>query len=352
MCGIGGYNIGSEVATEFGQRRAARLTRDVLLYNRHRGINAGGWYVQYDVPLSDMDGKYTRTFKQAGDPLGIDCFPEGKPVAMAAHTRAATSGSPDMLENDHPLIVGDSVIVHNGMISNDTQLKYSLSTAMGDGFVFPEVDSSVLAGGLNLAVQDWYDDGQLQKFVDFLSHDVHGSVAMAGSLATKPGVQVLARTGGSPLVVARHKSLPIVLWASEPDAVWKMATRFQKKHGDFWVAPMSTNSMLIVDHGRIVNSFSWDTVPSWNFRAKSYTMQRHTPYFGDKTLVRSYTTTDEYMWANDSRYPNSAFLYDKDSHAWVLKELSVSEMFKDRIKFDPDILQMAAEATRDRKSVV
>lgn len=346
MCGIAGFNIGQDVADGFGVSRAENIAHDSLLYNRHRGIHAGGWYVQYDTPQGE-DGKQSRLFKQPGDPKNITVFPQGKPVTMAVHTRAATGGSPENVDNDHPLVVEDAVIVHNGMISNDKQLKMQLAAQMDGDYKFPTVDSCVLAGGLNLAVKDWYDEDNLSKFAGFLQHQVLGSVAMAGSLGSRPGVQVLARTHGSPLVVARHKLLPVVLWASEADAVFKMMGRFNLSYGDFWVAPLDADSLLIADHGVIVNSMSWGHKSGWGSHSsgKWESWRRLSPYMDDVTVRDLTSTSYSPGWPCKDDFPTSIFMHDTEKH-FPYRSLTAARMFEEKNRFDVDVLQLAAEATQ------
>jgi len=332
VCGIAGYSIGSEIAEQFGAERAANIAHDGIMYNRHRGLDAGGWYAQYDEPIDDL---YTLVYKRPGDPAdSIEEFPQGKPVVMATHTRAATNGRPEILANDHPLVIGDAVVVHNGMVGNHNWLKKDLEDKLAadlkvDKFEFPTVDSSVLAGALHLMVKDWDNKEQLRAFSTFLRGTI-GGVAMAASLRSVPGIQLLAKEGISPLVVAIHKDLPIVLWASEEDALFKIMERFNIPQDDYDLGTMRNGHMLVIDHGRVLHGLEWVAAPKYHgYTGGGMSVSRYSPLVPDKS-ISTLKVFDKRGWLGDWVKPRSVVGWQRpEDYPYRVEPLNIHEALQE-----------------------
>lgn len=131
MCGIAGFYA----PTGLESGTAKNLARAMLYYAAERGTQSGGAWV---------DG---RLAKRAIDPFKFACtdefealFPDDTSVSFALlHTRQPTSGGRDDA-HAQPFVWGDTVTIHNGVISNHDELKqeYGLENPSG-------VDSELIA---------------------------------------------------------------------------------------------------------------------------------------------------------------------------------------------------------------
>lgn len=110
------------------------------------------------------------------------------------HTRWATQGSPENNDNNHPIVTGGVVGVHNGHLNNDDELfKWIGGERIG------QVDSEAAFALL--------DRGGMQP-EDALDY-LHGRAALAWLDKRSPRDLHLARVSGSPLAIGqtRHGSL-------------------------------------------------------------------------------------------------------------------------------------------------
>lgn len=128
--------------------------------------------------------------------------------AVIMHTRFATQGSEHFAENNHPVVHGSAVIVHNGVISNDDEVFTALQVER-----MADVDTAAIAASLAERAD--------QSIGDALA-TLEGSLAIAYLDTDDPDVLVLARGSFSPLFVIEGKRL--VIAASTREAVvagWK-----------------------------------------------------------------------------------------------------------------------------------
>src|SRR5690242_15269287 len=103
MCGIVGY---------LGMQRASDILLDGLRKLEYRGYDSSGVALRGDQGLEIFRCKgKIRDLEQA--------IRKPTPTAVCGigHTRWATHGRPSE-ENAHPHRVGDTVVVHNGIIEN------------------------------------------------------------------------------------------------------------------------------------------------------------------------------------------------------------------------------------------
>lgn len=113
------------------------------------------------------------------------------------HTRAATKGSPKRNVNNHPIISGPLVGVHNGWLVNDDEIFADLGP---DVIRHGEVDSEAIFAML----------GQGKETpIDCLGK-VAGRAALAWLDARDPGTLYLARADGSPLAVGQTRNGGVV----------------------------------------------------------------------------------------------------------------------------------------------
>jgi glucosamine 6-phosphate synthetase-like amidotransferase/phosphosugar isomerase protein len=109
------------------------------------------------------------------------------PRAAILHTRYATQGSPSNNDNNHPILIPDTVIgIHNGIILNDDDL-----FAEHGWQRIAEVDSEAI----------FHLIGNATKPLQVL-HDLQGRAAIAWFSVNDPHTLNLARLRGSPLFIA------------------------------------------------------------------------------------------------------------------------------------------------------
>jgi predicted glutamine amidotransferase len=210
MCGIAGVRrYGPEPITP-------EEIKLLLLELEHRGNHATG--------AALMSGGQIRMMKAPEPAFSFVARPEFDkfldeflPDATTAilHTRYATQGNPSVNENNHPMYMGHTAVVHNGSISNDKwvfdQLKMPRSC---------ETDSDVFR-----AEFDKY--GLTREAIKHLNA-LSGSAAIAAISNEDPEHLVLARSG-SPICYATtpHK----LMWASTMPAIHKALRPFTFHHG-------------------------------------------------------------------------------------------------------------------------
>ncbi|MCI5167108.1 MAG: hypothetical protein D3903_13690 [Candidatus Electrothrix sp. GM3_4] len=132
MCGINGILI-SPGRTASQLRRINKLFTANLLANEQRGREATG------VALLNKDSSMrvnkapvtaSRFIHSPGYLRVLDSLSENTTVLLG-HTREPTKGSPYKNANNHPIIRGNIIGIHNGTITNDN-LIFAQQTISGD----------------------------------------------------------------------------------------------------------------------------------------------------------------------------------------------------------------------------
>lgn len=184
MCGIAGFSISDKDHRHIDCRR---LAKNLALQIERRGRDATGiawsettenglgiWYMKEAMPASefvkhlDQIPKYTRT--------------------AIIHTRYATKGSPENNDNNHPIVVGDTVGIHNGSIRNDDELIEMVGTGRTG-----QVDTE--------AIFRLIDESSPDAPYEHLGL-LEGSAALAWFDRNDPSALHLCRVCGSPLYLA------------------------------------------------------------------------------------------------------------------------------------------------------
>lgn len=209
MCGLAGVLLcPAERTVEQWQGLREAFTQN-LVSNEERGREAAG------VALVRRDGTY-ELFKEpvraselvrAQGYQRIMSLLDGETVSLLGHARLPTKGSPWNNTNNHPLMVGHIVGVHNGMIFNDDELFGT--------FGFPrlgEVDSEVLFWLLD-SVHPLNNDGNYLSLVGRRMEMVQGTFALMAVDLRRPTALVVVR-GMMPLCLHYEKSLNALFFSS------------------------------------------------------------------------------------------------------------------------------------------
>jgi glucosamine 6-phosphate synthetase-like amidotransferase/phosphosugar isomerase protein len=127
MCGILG--IGFQNGTTFTNSEMARfLLRELFNETEIRGYDATGVaFVNrreinvLKAPIAVQKFVATREFTVANREL-LTLSGKDSTISVIGHCRAKTKGTPKNNNNNHPIVAGSVVGVHNGIIDNDDEL--------------------------------------------------------------------------------------------------------------------------------------------------------------------------------------------------------------------------------------
>lgn len=200
MCGIIGIHFKNPRDLGVGRDNLERFVDELLLGIEPRGRDATG------LLTVDSKGK-TNLVKADVDASTFIKWRDTCPRrvrTILGHTRFATQGSPMNLDNNHPVQSGTCYAIHNGHISNDTELftEFSLERQA-------EVDSEIIPALLNMT--------GLDKARDALEL-LDGNYAVAAVDPERfPNTTILAKGWSSPVEVYENKYG--VVWASTESAL-------------------------------------------------------------------------------------------------------------------------------------
>jgi hypothetical protein len=192
----------------------------------HRGRHAWG-YMYYDTASDDI-----AWFKQAGSARAKgarkEMVVEGAPGWIVGHVRAATTGTPRVLANNHPIVHGKIIGVHNGIIRNYRDILKQ--TGREDPKA--EVDSEAIFAAIN----HWGSKTGLPKLrgdmVAVYTHDAHPHVLRIARSDYRPLVYGWTDTGtfvfASESLVLKDAGITLagepVHWSAE-NAIMRLALR-------------------------------------------------------------------------------------------------------------------------------
>jgi predicted glutamine amidotransferase len=267
MCGICGVH-------KFGDAPIRQDMIDLLLLNNQtRGLDATG------VALHQADGSidickdnvtaYEFIIGHEYNDFMKDCLKKDT-VTVIGHTRKATTGTPRVIANNHPMSAGKVAVVHNGHI-HDWEQKFRDWKL--DKAPQCETDSDIIRAVLD-------KEGFTRKAVDKLSQ-LSGNAAFAAISPDYPGKLLLARSG-NPLELAATSDF--LMFSSEKGPIYKAMRPFCRVWGimmremtpiNYYMIGMDNDSAwLFSEHPREGNA---DWTADW--------LEWHTPM----KIARNYT---------------------------------------------------------------
>lgn len=196
MCGIAGFSISDKDHRHINCRKLAKaLARQI----ERRGTDATGvaW------TQTDPDGSLGVWYMK--DAISASMFMDSMDqIAMHTrsaiiHTRYATKGSPENNDNNHPIIVGDTIGIHNGGIRNDDQIIAEVGTGRTG-----QVDTEAI-----FRLIDASDDPTQEL------HRLQGSAAIAWFNIEEPTVLNVGRLRQSPLWIGATPNGSMVFASTE-----------------------------------------------------------------------------------------------------------------------------------------
>jgi hypothetical protein len=166
-----------------------------------RGRSATGYFTVTDEPEPRrfwMKGPITATAFMSD--INADTTPVGRIGLM--HTRSATVGSPQFNKNNHPIVVGKTVVTHNGGFPDYKKVYEALEITEPVG----DVDSAIIPHA--------FDKLGVREGLKLIEKETPGLAAIVGVL---PNLDIVMAKDGRPLYLGR---LPEGgrMWSSEPEA--------------------------------------------------------------------------------------------------------------------------------------
>lgn len=235
MCRIFGISYGPDgpdaedwTPTEFGQIMFPALVKG--------GPHAFGWM--------SWDGESIHHEKHPGrvdtdEAMGkIDIDPNAK--WFVGHTRWATHGSPEDMRNNHPLVHGRFIGVHNGVLQNHS----AILSITGREDPKTEVDSEAIFA----AVNKWGHRVGLSKILGAM-------VAVYANTEHHTRTLHIARTHGRDLFYARTVAGSLI-FASEEQAIRATGIKLQRSP-----TPVPPYKLLRVREGRVTERVDFGVRP-------------------------------------------------------------------------------------------
>jgi glucosamine--fructose-6-phosphate aminotransferase (isomerizing) len=182
VCGIVGY-VGRE-------RSAQQILLEGLRRLEYRGYDSAG------VAIFNDEGLCVR--RAVGKLSNLDELLRDEPVrghVGLGHTRWATHGKPSE-RNAHPHQAGSVAIVHNGIIENYREIRRELQSAGRE--IRSETDTELVAHLIDLEIAGGADP---LTAVRAAVRRLVGSYALGVLSAAHPHVLVVAKNGGSPIIL-------------------------------------------------------------------------------------------------------------------------------------------------------
>lgn len=134
MCGLAGWLM-SDHAVRSRKHTIRALAVALLARNDQRGGHAWGYYLPRGGEVAKGLGDATKMGKGRFDRMVAE------PVVIA-HTRWATTGAKEVVENAHPFVTETIVGAHNGVVSNHWEMnkKYGRECKVDSEHIFRHLD--------------------------------------------------------------------------------------------------------------------------------------------------------------------------------------------------------------------
>jgi glucosamine 6-phosphate synthetase-like amidotransferase/phosphosugar isomerase protein len=218
MCAI--FGIGFQKNTKIGESVVARkIMRNLFVENMMRGRTASGIaYVNVDeiVVLKEavMGSAFIELpeYKKLEDTqmvLSSSTESKREDVTFAmGHCRLKTKGTEENNKNNHPIVTGDVVGVHNGVITNDDQLFDKYRTEFDRK---ADVDSEIIFALINHHSK--IDITDISSAIIKTSNELIGSFSCTMVHRSQPHILWFFRNH-NPCDILHYKEEGIIIWSS------------------------------------------------------------------------------------------------------------------------------------------
>ncbi len=233
MCRVWGISYGPEgpEAEDWTPSELAQLMFPALV---RLGPDAYGWMTWKDGDSFVNSAKFAGRCDSRAALKNMDLDPDARWIV--AHTRWATHGSPNQMVNNHPIVHGKYMGVHNGVISNYEQILKQT----GREYAGTEVDSEAIFAAIN----KWGHRAGLLRLTGDL-------VAVYVNLENPRTVHI-ARSMGRQLFMAKTPA-GSTIWASEEQALLGLGIEITKP------SPVASYRLLRIREGRVAQLVTWKT---------------------------------------------------------------------------------------------
>lgn len=229
MCGIFGVLVSKNTGYPSGLLKS--ITNELFLLSESRGKEAAGIailngedlniYKKGVIASSFIRSKhYMQFLNEAFNDSSIDKSASiiKKPITIIGHTRLATNGTQTNNENNSPIVYGNTVGIHNGIIVNDDEIWKAYSSLQRTSVV----DSESLFALLDFFTKKGLS---LMESTKSLFNKIQGSASIA-CLVSGCDDMILATNTGS-LYSCRSTKDYIYIFASESYILQKLIKRLK-----------------------------------------------------------------------------------------------------------------------------
>ena len=244
MCGISGIAAWKE--TRLSQSAATSALDLFFRLSQRRGKEAAGLAVRTPRSLSLFKrpmnaGRMIKTEGYRGyiakHFVEVPSGPEGLsgPFATIGHARLVTNGRHGIATNNQPVVAGNAVAVHNGIVINDADLWRK----HGDLVRRAEVDTEIIPSLLTKFLADGED---LVSATRRLYEEIQGEANIAVLFSDSPALLLATNTGS--IYVAKGLESGLLAFASEKPIL----EAFLKRHAEF-ASALGQHEILHVSAG-------------------------------------------------------------------------------------------------------
>jgi asparagine synthetase B (glutamine-hydrolysing) len=216
MCGIFGILV--DRTADFNSVILKNIINQLFILSESRGKEASGIAVFSDgrtnvikEPLAARHFIRKKEYIQFLDEIANGITEESsitkKSIIVIGHTRLATNGTNTDSSNNHPIICGNVVGVHNGIVVNDGDIwKKFLATKKRKGTVDSEVVFNLLEHFINNGLT-------LVKAMQVIYEAIEGSSSLAAIICHKSTLILSTNTGS--LYYCKNAGNSVYIFASE-----------------------------------------------------------------------------------------------------------------------------------------
>lgn len=216
MCGI--FGIGFQNGTTFMNPELARfMLRRLFFESEVRGYDATGVaftnYKEINVLKAPMTAeKFVGTFEyNSANRKFFTLAGANSTISVLGHCRAKTKGTPKNNNNNHPIVAGSVVGVHNGVIDNDDEIFNRFRGYSNSFSRRGQVDSEVI-----FRLISYFSSQQsisISESIQRMSSFVKGSYACAMVERRNPFLLWLFRQS-NPITLYHYTNCGVIIFAS------------------------------------------------------------------------------------------------------------------------------------------
>ena len=208
MCGISGIIRCSE--SSIPSRKILESWEEMFRSTLRRGSDASG--------VVGISSNKLLTYKQSGQVhdllsspqyrklrASIDETPSGSPFALIGHSRLVTNGRASRGENNQPVVIDDLILIHNGIVANDLELR-----ASHDFDFTSDLDSETIA----LLLQAHGVSLEPSRAILQTFSELKGNSTIVGILPSRNSCLIATNNGS--MYIGFNSELGIIVFGSEP----------------------------------------------------------------------------------------------------------------------------------------